>query len=136
MKLRLVLSSLLTVAIVNVLLAAPPSYKTIPDGLIIFTDSLVTGTSNAVRLEVIADNIIRVTAAPAKEIVPLQSLVTLDKKRTDVFWEVIPSKESLTLRTKKLTAIVDLKTGAVSFRDPRGGKILEEKRPLGRSFQA
>jgi len=135
MKIRILLFSLLTVAAVNVLLAAPPTYKTIPDGLIIFTDSLVTGTSNAVRLEVIAANIIRVTAAPAKEIMPVQSLVTVYKKRSDVFWEVIPSKGHLTLRTKKLSAVVDLKTGAVSFRDGKGEKILDEKQTLGRSFQ-
>jgi len=135
MNLRILLFSLLTIGVFNAAMAEPPAYKTIPDGLIIFTDSLVTGTSNAVRLEVIADNIIRVTAAPSKEIIPVQSLVTVYKKRSDVFWEVIPSKGSLTLRTKKLTAIVDLKTGAVAFRDEKGGKILNEKQALGRSFQ-
>ncbi len=135
MKLRTLLFSLLTIAVFSTAIAEPPAYKTTPDGLIIFTDSLVTGASNAVRLEVIADNIIRVTAAPAREILPVQSLVTVYKKRPDVFWQVTPSKESLTLRTKKLIAIVDLKTGAVSFRDGKGEKILDEKRPLGRSFQ-
>ena len=51
-----------------------PSYITTTDGVIVFTDPLFTGTSKAVKLEVIADNIIRVIAAPGKEIFPVQSL--------------------------------------------------------------
>lgn len=135
MKLSILLLSLLNIIAVNALLAAaPPAYKTTPDGVIIYTDPLVTGTSNAVKLEVITDNIIRVIAAPEKEITPTESLITVYTKRPDVFWNVIPSKESITVKTKKLTAVVDLKTGAVSFRDWKGEKILEEKQPLGRHF--
>lgn len=135
MKLRLLLFSLLSSALLNVLLAEPPSYITTPDGVIVFTDPLITGTSNAVKLEVITDNIIRVMAAPGKEMAPTQSLVTVYSKRPGLSWDVIPSKDSLTLKTKKLTAIVDLKTGAVTFRDQTGKKILAEKQPLGRQFQ-
>ncbi|NII29732.1 DUF5110 domain-containing protein [Pseudoflavitalea sp. X16] len=135
MKLRLLLFSLLSSALLNVLLAAPPSYITTPNGVIVFTDPLVTGTSNAVKLEVIADNIIRVMAAPGKEMASTQSLVTVYSKRPGLSWNVIPSKESVTLKTKNLTAVVDLKTGAVSFRDQKGEKILNEKQPLGRHFQ-
>lgn len=135
MKLRLLLFSLMSSALLNVLLAEPPSYITTPDGVIVFTDPLITGTSNAVKLEVITDNIIRVMAAPGKEMTPTQSLVTVYSKRPGLSWDVIPSKDSLTLKTKKLTAIVDLKTGAVTFRDQTGKKILAEKQPLGRQFQ-
>lgn len=135
MKLRLLLFSWLSSSLLNVVLAEPPSYITTPDGVIVFTDPLVTGTSNAVKLEVIADNIIRVIAAPGKEMVATQSLVTVYSKRPDLSWDVIPSKDSLTLKTKKLTAIIDLKTGVVTFRDQKGEKILAEKQPLGRHFQ-
>ncbi|OQP60522.1 alpha-xylosidase [Niastella vici] len=135
MKLRTLLFGLFNVVIINTLLAAtPPAYKTTPNGVIIYTDPLVTGTSNAVKLEVITDNIIRVIAAPEKEITPTESLITVYTKRPDVFWNVIPTKESITVKTKKLTAVVDLKTGAVSFRDSKGEKILAEKQPLGRHF--
>jgi alpha-D-xyloside xylohydrolase len=116
-------------------LAEPPSYIQTKDGVIVFTDPLFTGTSNAVKLEVIADNIIRVIAAPGKEIAATQSLITVYSKRSDLAWNVIPSKDNLTLKTKTLTAIVNLKTGAVSFLDARGKKILAEKPTTGRSFQ-
>lgn len=135
MKLRLLLFCVLTSSLLNVVLAEPPSYIATPDGVMVFTDPRVTGTSSAVKLEVITDNIIRVIAAPGKEMTPVQSLITVYRKRPDLSWNLIPSKESLTLKTKNLTAIVDLKTGAVSFRDRKGQIILAEKQPLGRNFQ-
>src|SRR5205814_823241 len=72
----------------------------------------------------------------AKEIATAQSLVTIYSKNSDLSWNVVSSKETLTLKTKKLTAVVDLKTGAVSFRDKSGEKILIEKPTGGRSFQS
>jgi alpha-D-xyloside xylohydrolase len=135
MKLRLLLFGLLNIVFVNALLAAPPAYITTPDGVIIFTDPQVTGSSNAIKLEVITDYIIRVIAAPGKEIARTQSLVTVYTKKPGLSWNVIPGKETLTLKTKNISAVVDLKTGAVTFRDREGKKILGEKQPLGRHFQ-
>ncbi|THU40131.1 DUF5110 domain-containing protein [Niastella caeni] len=120
---------------INDLLAAPPSYIKTKDGVVVFTDPAFTGTSNAVKLEVISDNIIRVIAVPGKEIAPAQSLITVYTKSADLSWNVIPAKDNLTLKTKKLTAVVDLKTGAVTFQDYNGKKILTEKKPFGRAFQ-
>ena len=48
---------------------------------------------------------------------------------------MIPAKENLTLKTKSITAVINLKTGAVSFSDLKGKKILSEKPIAGRSFQ-
>ena len=62
MKLRLLLLNFLFFAFINAVLAAPPSYIQTKDGVIIFTDPIFTGSSRAVKLEVISDNIIRVTA--------------------------------------------------------------------------
>jgi alpha-D-xyloside xylohydrolase len=135
MKRSLLLLSCFCVFAFNDLLAAPPSYIQTKDGVIVFTDPAYTGTSNAVKLEVISENIIRVIAAPGKEMGSAQSLITVYTKRPDLFWNVIPNKDSLTLKTKKLTAVVDLKTGAVTFRDNKGRKILAEKQPLAGRFQ-
>jgi len=135
MKLRLLHLSFLTVSIFNVLLAEPPSYIQTKDGIIVFTDPLFTGISNAVKLEVVADNIIRVIAVPGKEIVSSQSLVTVYARNPDLAWNVVPSKDKLSLKTKTITAVVDLKTGVVSFWDSKGKKILNEKLIAGRSFQ-
>ncbi|CAN5789125.1 glycoside hydrolase family 31 protein [soil metagenome] len=136
MKLRLLLLNVLVLSVFNVLLAEQPSYILVKDGVIVFTDSIFTGTSNAVKLEVVSDNIIRVIAAPGKEIALKESLVTVYSKSPDVFWDVIPSKDNLTLKTKSLSAIVDLKTGVIIFLDQSGEKILEEKPNGGRSFES
>ncbi|MET3876377.1 TIM-barrel domain-containing protein [Chitinophaga sp. OAE865] len=136
MKLRLLLLGMLTFVLLNKLVAVPPSYITFPNGVMIFTDSLNTGSPYAVKLEVIADNIIRVIAAPGKEIAAGNSLVTVYDKRPGLTWDIIPSKENLVLRTKKLVATVNRKTGAVTFTDLAGKKILAEKQLFGRNFQS
>src|SRR5690242_2396533 len=127
MKLRSLVLTICCASLFNVLLAAPPSFIQTKDGVIVFTDPAFTGTPNAVKLEVVADNIIRVVAAPGKEILPTQSLITVYSKRNDLAWNIFPSKDNLTLKTKTLTAIVNLKTGVVSFFDAKGKKILGEK---------
>src|SRR5690349_21126650 len=135
MKKRLLLLSILCVSVVNVILAEPPSYIKTKDGIIVFTDSTVTGISNAIKLEVIADNIIRVLAAPGKEIVPTQSLVSAYSKNPRLTWNLVQGKDKLSLKTKTLTAVVDLKTGTVSFWDYNGKKIINEKPNIGYRFQ-
>jgi len=134
MRIGLLLVCFWISSIFNVCLAGSPSYITTKDGVIVFTDSLVTGTSKAVKLEVIADNIIRVIASPGKEILAAQSLMTVYTKEAQG-WNLIASKENLTLKTKSITAIVNLKTGSVSFFDAKGKKIVNEKQ-FGRSFEA
>ncbi|SKD00749.1 alpha-D-xyloside xylohydrolase [Chitinophaga ginsengisegetis] len=136
MKLRLLLLSLLTFTLFNNLLAAPPAYIKLPDGVIVFTDSLLTGATNAVKLEVVSDDIIRVIAAPGKEIVAGNSLITVYRKQPGLTWDISTSKETLTLKTKKLIVTVDRGTGAVTFTDLAGKKILAEKQLFGRDFQS
>ena len=135
MKKRLLLLCLLLACVANVLLAEPPSYIQTKDGVIVFTDPVFTGTSHAVKLEVVSDNIIRVTAAPFKKNVSTESLVVVHNKRSDIVWNIVPSKDKLTLKTKTLNAIINLKTGVVSFWDTNGKKIVDEKPIAGRSFQ-
>lgn len=119
----------------NVKSAENPSYIQTKDGVIVYTDILFTGTSNAVKLEVVSDNIIRVIAATQKEIVSTQSLITIYNTKQEHLWNIIPSKENITLKTKKLIVIVDINTGAVSFLDRNNNKILCEKK-LGRKFES
>jgi alpha-D-xyloside xylohydrolase len=135
MRIQLLLLSFLICGAFNVILAGPPSYIQTKNGVIVFTDPAVSGISNAVKLEVISDNIIRVIAAPGKEIAPVQSLMTVVTGTPNPSWSFISSKDKLTLKTKKLSAIVDLKTGTVSFWDLTGKKILSEKPIIGRSFK-
>lgn len=113
----------------------PPSFEKTPNGIIVYTDPLYTGTSQAVRLEVVADNIIRVTAAPGQTFAATPSLVTVYTHTVKQGWEVVPAKEVVTLKTKALKAVAHLKTGAVSFYDAAGQRIFGEKLSKGRRLE-
>ena len=115
--------------------AVPFSFIKIDNGVIVFPDPQFTLNTKAVKLQIIADNIIRVTASPQKEFPSVKSLITVYEKNSVVAWTIASTKETVTVKTKKLTAIVQLKTGAVSFFDLSGNKILAEKKPGGRSFE-
>lgn len=135
MRLRLLLFNFLFLSFFSVLSAKYPPYIQTQDGVIFFTDSTLTGYSRAVKLEVVSDNIIRVVAAAGKEINEGKSLVTVYKKQPGVTWQIIPSADKINLKTKALTVVINRKTGAVSFYDANGGKILDEKPTGGRSFK-
>ena len=111
--------------------AQSPSYTKTDDGIIVFTDSAFTGTSRAVKLEVVSDDIIRVIETPGKEITPTESLIIVKTKRPQVSWDIIPAKENLTLKTKYLSAIINRKTGQVTFLDQKGTKVLSEEPAVG-----
>jgi alpha-D-xyloside xylohydrolase len=135
MKRRILLLTVLFFAAFNVLLAEGPAYIQTSDGVIVYTDPAFTGISYAVKLEVVADNIIRVIAAPGKKLPPAESLITVYAKRKDLTWKLVTSGDKLNLKTSALTATVHLKTGVVAFFDSRGRKIINEKPTGGRSFQ-
>jgi alpha-D-xyloside xylohydrolase len=103
------------------------------DGIIVHPDAPFGGNAKEVQLKVIADNIVRVVAVPDKNLQPLKSLIITGGK-TDAKFDVINSKESVSLKTSKLIATVNLQTGAVRFFDAAGKEILAEKE-LGRSLQ-
>ncbi len=135
MKVRLLLSGFLFILFCNDILAVSPPYTREKDGVIVFTDPVFTGSSRAVQLRVVADNIIRVTAAPDKEIIPFQSLITVYDNKADLEWQLIPSGDTLVLKTRVIAAIISLKTGTVFFRNAAGEKILAEKPVCGRIFE-
>ena len=89
--------SMLSAFAFNAVLAAPPSFIQTKDGVIVFTDPAFTGTSNAVKLEIISDKIIIVTAV---------RLITIYTKRPDFFRNVIPTKDSLTLAVRDRSEII------------------------------
>jgi len=113
-----------------------PSFTRTKDGIIVYTDHAITGKTQAVKLEVVAENIIRVIAVPGTEILVRHSLVTVYSADPNLRWETKEDTGFITLRTKQLTAVVRKSTGAVSFFDVSGKPILKEKDPHGRSFES
>lgn len=95
---------------------------------------VVVNTANGnVRLEVVNDKIIRVSATPARVDFPKDaSLVVVPSKETPKY-KVSEKGGSVTVATNELRAVVSEKTGMVTFYDKQGKKILQENEN-GRKF--
>lgn len=103
------------------------------DGIVIQSDPALSGGTRLVQLQVVTNNIIRVRATPERAFAPEGSLITVYKKDPSVKWNVTSSKDAITLKADSLTAVVQAKTGVVSFYNASGKKLLAEK-PAGRRF--
>lgn len=103
------------------------------DGLIIYPDLNFSGSTRSVRLQVISDKIIRVTASPFANFSDVKSLITVYKSLSKNF-SVIKKEDRVFLKTPLITASVLLSTGAVSFTNAAGKPIVKERQYHGRSF--
>lgn len=100
---------------------------------------LKPGSANgarALKLDVVTDHIIHVTASPVDTFSSRKSLVVLSRQRTPVAWSLEEEGDRLHLNTAQVHAAVDLRTGRVSFADSNGNTKLTEEGSLGKSFVA
>src|SRR5688500_12777257 len=132
LSLRSVMMTL--IALVVHLMANAGDFIKTTEGIIVRPDLPFSGNARQIELKVIDDYIIRVIAVADKNIQQNKSLIISPTQRKVVKWNVTSNKQTVTLKTSRLTAIVDLQTGAVSFFDMAGKKILSEK-ITGRSIQ-
>ena len=102
-------------------------------GVIIYPDINLSGNTRAIRLQVITDKIIRVTASPNLKFPEVQSLITVYDFMSKNY-TLIKKSDRVILKTPSVTASVLLSTGAVSFTDKSGNPILMERQNNGRSF--
>ena len=117
-------------------LFANPAVKSVEqtkEGVIIYPDTRFSGNTKAVRLQVIADKIIRVTASPTTKIPDPKSLITV-YNAVSKNWTLVKSLDKVLLKTPAITATVLLSTGAVSFTDKAGKPIVAERQYSGRSL--
>jgi alpha-D-xyloside xylohydrolase len=98
------------------------------DGITIYPETNEPGKAKAIRLQVIDNNIIRVTASAGKEFPNVKSLVT-NYKTSQTDWELTTEKDKarITIKSSKLSAIANLVTGQISFYDAQGHEILAER---------
>jgi len=113
-----------------------PRWTRTPDGVVVYPDGHSSGHAAAVRLVVVADDIIRVLSSPEGE--PsrqTESLITTYQTDSSLHWDISQNDSELVLRTRLLAATVRLSTGAVRFNDLSGRVIVAEKAVGGRSFE-
>lgn len=102
-------------------------YTKLSDGIIVYPDQRYSGNAQAVKLEVVDKNIVRVTASPIKQFSKAESLITVyDKVKTQV-WTSTVKGDNVLLSTPAFSAIVSLTTGAIIFKDKAGKTILSER---------
>ncbi len=106
----------------------------LPDGLIIKLKHYRSGTAKQVKLQVISDKIIHVTASADNTFSATPSLIVLTSGAPGAKWESEEKGDEVVLKTAALTATVLLSTGEVTFRDLRGRIILQEKTGGGKTF--
>lgn len=109
------------------------NYEKLQDGVIV-TLNTKEGGAKRVKLQVISDDIIHVTATPADTFSTAQSLIVLPEVKGSTSWKLEESADALSLITKTLRAKVSLASGEVSFTDTTGQVILQERQGGGKSF--
>ena len=107
--------------------------KKIPHGIVVYPDLRFSGNTAAVRLLVVANDIIRVTASPSTGFADRESLIVLTQEYSENF-TVSENDSVVTVATPLIVAKVLLTTGAVSFYDNNGRMLLWERSHHGRNF--
>ncbi len=105
------------------------------NGVTIYPDLRYSGNTRAVRLQVINDKIIRVTASPEKKIPDPKSLILVPFTYSKN-WKLVKKSDRVELNTPAIKATVMLSTGAVSFTDLQDRKLLSERPFNGRSLES
>lgn len=110
-------------------------YQKTDDGILISLNQTSPENTQTIRLQVITDNIIRVTASPSKNLAKDQSLIAVYTSTKKDGWVVKQQKEKVSIETSSVRAIVSLKTGEILFTDLKGNIILQEQRGGGKTFK-
>jgi alpha-D-xyloside xylohydrolase len=105
------------------------------DGLVVRLKPSSEVGARLLRVQVISDDIFRITATPKDEFVETESLSVVKDPAGPGTWSVRETGGDLEIATRNTTARISLRSGRVSFLDPSGRVILEEGRD-GRSFAA
>jgi len=96
--------------------------------------AVVTDGSTSVRLRLVSDSIMRVTAWPSSQREPSRPSLAVEPRAAVTSFDLREEGEHLLVRAKRLTARIALSTGTVAFEDETGRPLLRER--TGRSFRA
>ena len=111
-------------------------YKKQADGVVVRVNPQSPSEAKTVRLQVINDKIIRVSATPANGFKDEASLIVVPQDQQPKTFNVEEKDNKVILSTPSIQASVDLTTGEVLFADSLGNTVLQEKVGGGKTFQA
>lgn len=87
-----------------------------------------------IRLKILSKDIMQVSVTPLDSFSTEKSMMALDSLPVYKDWKVEASDSIIRVSTSSTTALVSLKTGAISFQDSLGNVLLDEKKGGGSSF--
>lgn len=93
------------------------------------------GQTALVRLNVVSDKIIRVSATAEATFRDPKSLITVPQTATPKY-EVVEHGDTVTVKTRQIRANVLTTTGEVWFQNAQGTVLLQEQRGGGKTFQS
>jgi alpha-D-xyloside xylohydrolase len=108
------------------------SWEKIGDGVIIYLEEPSASKAKLVRLSVIDEDIIRVSATPAT--FSAEKSLVVQEKPVTALWDVVEEGCHIILQTSSLKVHANLKTGEIKFTDPDNNIILQENEGGGKSF--
>ncbi len=133
MRRNLLISAALFSALIFTGCKSGPYEKT-SDGVVVTLKPANPQAVKNVRLQVINDDIIRVSATPKDKFSDRESLITVYDKTLTSGWDVSEADGNVVLKTATTIAAVSLETGEVTFSDTDGNVLLVENKGGGKTF--
>ena len=112
---------------------AAGGYMPTESGVVVKLSQAMPGGAHLVRLQVVGDKIVRVSATATDEFSDPKSLIVVPQSAATPF-DVREEGNQVVVSTKSLRAVVNTETGEVLFTDPSGKVILQEQKGGGKTF--
>lgn len=109
-------------------------YQRTSDGIIVNLKTDNALATKNIRLQVVNDDVIHVSATPGYKFSDKKSLITIYDKTQTTGWDVKEENGNVVLKTASTIATVSLTTGEVTFSDINGNVLLAENKGGGKSF--
>lgn len=106
------------------------------DGLLVRLKHPAPGGTRQVKLQVVTDRIIHVSASAENTFPSTPSLMVAATGGETVKWDASENDKEVVLKTAALSVTVALNNGQVIFRDKAGNIILQEQPGGGKAFRA
>ncbi len=111
------------------------SYKRVDGGIVINIKEPDKKSEYSIKLQVISDRIIHISATPEDNFITDTSLMVLSTIKPTKEFKVTQINDSIILETASLKVLVNKKNGGIVFTDLKGDKIISEKKGGGKTFE-
>lgn len=115
-------------------ISAQENVTKLKDGIEIKIKKPQRNDAAVLRIQVISNSILHITASPTSTFDTTKSLMLVDLKPTTTPFEVLNTNENVTLSTSSLKASVSIETGEIVFKDANGKTLLQETKGGGKTI--